>query len=606
MLTSGMEYGSILRKLNRQDIHIALIILVGVISYANTMNVPLIMDDTNLSGYDNLNILEIMLNGGVRRIADITFIINSKIHGLRVTGYHLVNLTIHLLASAVLYSVVSHIITSLNIVYKLTEDTAFVRRFVPFAVAIFFVSHPVQTQAVTYIIQRYTSLATLFYLLSVLLFLKCRLKIEKDAPRIHAFLWAGASLAAWLLAMGSKQIAVTLPLMLLLIEITLFRGKFVNKRFFLACGTFFLIVLCAGIVKWHDSSWYDFLYDLNRATSEDHTASRITYFSTQTRVVATYLRLLCLPVGQSLLYDYPVYRTLLSAPVIASLALHTFIISTAFVLLSRSQKNLCSQDKLRGVLQRLASLGIAWFYVTLSVESSIFPIRDVIFEHRIYLPSIGFFMTVTAVIALITLYRQTAAWSIIALACIVLAGTTISRNRLWSDTLMFWQDTAKKAPNNGFATANLGGAYLAHDMPEKALPLFVRAINMNAPFQAFNLGEALIRLKIDRSRFTTGRELLFTEKALASNRIDGVSLMKYDAAIRNNLGLAYEYLGEPENARRNYIFSTRINPAYDLAWYNLGLLSQRSGDRDQAVNALSQLNKLNSPLAESLASSLSD
>ena len=596
----------ILSKLNRQSIHIALIILVGVIAYANSMNVPLTMDDANLFGYDNLNISEIMLNGGVRRIADITFIINNKIHGLQVTGYHLVNLSIHLLASTVLYFVIFQIIVSLTTVHSLTEDTAFVRQFFPFAVAMLFVSHPVQTQAVTYIIQRYTSLATLFYLLSVLLFLKCRLEIEKNSSRIHAFLLGGSSLVAWLLAMGSKQIAVTLPLMLLLIEITLFKGKFVNKRFFLACGTFFFVILCAGIVKWHDSSWYDILYDLNRATSEDHTASRITYFSTQTRVVATYLRLLCLPVGQSLLYDYPVYRTLLSAPVIASLTLHIFIISTAFVLFSKSRKNLRSQDKLRGVLQRLASLGIAWFYVTLSVESSIFPIRDVIFEHRIYLPSIGFFMTVTAIIVLITLYRQMAAWSIIAIACIVLVSMTFFRNKLWNDTLLLWQDTAKKAPNNGFAIANLGSAYLARDIPEKALPLFVRAINMNAPFQAFNLGEVLIRLNIDRSRFTSGREFLFTEKALASKRVDGVSFMKYDAAIRNNLGLAYEYLGEFENARRNYIFSTRINPAYDLAWYNLGLLSKKSGDREQAVNAMAQLNSLNSPLAESLASSLAD
>lgn len=596
----------IFRRLNRQVIHIVLIMLVGVIAYANTMNVPLTMDDANLFSYDSLNIYETLLNGGFRRITDITFIINSKIHGLQVTGYHLVNLTIHLLASAVLYSLVSHIISSLHVVYKLKEDTPFVRQFVPFAVAILFVSHPVQTQAVTYIIQRYTSLATLFYLLSALSFLKYRLETEKNGSRIHAFLWAGASLTAWLLAMGSKQIAVTLPLILFFIEMTLFRGRFINKRFFLGCGTVILIVLCAGVAKWYDSSWYDFLYDLNRATSEDHTASRTTYFLTQTRVVATYLRLLCLPVGQSLLYDYPIHRTLLSAPVIASLATHILIISTAFVLFTRSQKNLSSQDQLRGALQRLASLGIAWFYVTLSVESSIFPIRDVIFEHRIYLPSIGFFMTVSAIIALITLHRQMAAWSIIAIVCIVLTGMTISRNRLWNDTLMFWQDTVKKAPDNGFAMANLGGAYLARDMPEKALPLFVRAINMNAPFQAFQLGEALIRLNIDRSRFTTGRELLFTKEATASNRIDRVNLMRYEAAIRNNLGLAYEYLGEPDNALRCYIRSTKINPAYDLAWYNLGLLSKKSGDREQAVNALAQLNKLNSPLAESLAASLSD
>lgn len=587
-----------------QVIHIALIMLVGSAIYSNTLNVPFILDDTSLIGYYKLNITDILLHGGARRVADATFAINSKIHGLQVAGYHLVNLAIHLSSAAVLYFVISSFLISLPITSVPNDETAFVERFMPLAVALLFVSHPIQTQAVTYIIQRYTSLATLFYLISILSFLKCRLAVEKNVAHGWVLFLGGVSLVAGLLAMGSKQIAVTLPFMLLFIEILFFQGRLINKRFYLACGTLLLIVLFAGVVKWHNSSWHDVLYDLNHATSEDHTASRSTYFLTQTCVVSTYLRLLCLPIGQSLMHDYPTYRTLFSVPVIASLALHIFLVSTAFALSSKSRKDICLHNRLQGVLKRLASLGIIWFYVTMTVESTVFPIRDVIFEHRIYLPSIGFFMTIIAFTALITLRRHVTAWYILAAVSLVLGGMTVARNDVWNNSLTFWQDTVRKAPHSGLAIANLGGEYLALNMPDKALPLFLQAMRMSANFQAFHLGEALNQLNIDKSRFTTGREFIFPEGAIVSDRMDRMNVMKYEVATQNTSALAYEYLGDLDNAKHCYLMALSMDPAYDKAWYNLGLLSVRMGDKQQAANALFQLKRINSVLAEDLASSL--
>ncbi len=72
----------------------------------------------------------------------------------------------------------------------------------------------------------------------------------------------------------------------------------------------------------------------------------------------------------------------------------------------------------------------------------------------------------------------------------------------------------------------------------------------------------------------------------------------------NNMGLAYEYLGEPLNAREPYRAALLINPAYDLAWYNLGLLSIQLGDKAQVDNALIRLKELNPSLAESLGKAM--
>jgi tetratricopeptide (TPR) repeat protein len=232
------------------------------------------------------------------------------------------------------------------------------------------------------------------------------------------------------------------------------------------------------------------------------------------------------------------------------------------------------------------------------VESSIFPITDIIFEHRVYLPSVGFFLAAAAGTAYLVRSR-TVAWALLVTVCLALGGLTIARNNVWSDTLALWQDTARKAPNKDLALANLAGEYMKREMPEKALPLFVRALELKPDFQARTkvyLGKTLQYLNVDVARFTTGEELASYGKGELSSedriRLDGITY--------NNLGLAHEYLGEPAKAREAYRAALRVSPDYDLAWYNLGLLSVRTGDRQQAATAIVQLKKIKPYLAEKL------
>lgn len=586
-------------------LHISLIVLVGAAIYSNTMNSPFVMDDITSIGYNGkVSLLDILLNSKTRRISNLTFAINNNIHGLQATGYHLTNIAIHILAAVTLYFVAATSITALQTVSETDVKTSCMKKLVPLTVALFFVSHPVQTQAVTYIIQRHTSLATLFYLVSTLSFLKFRLALAQRSSKTY-ILWVLTAIITGTLALGCKQIAVTLPVVLFFIEVFIFRGELINKKFYLACLAIASLLILAGAIKWHESSWHDFIYDLDYATSEDHSTSRITYFLTQICVIATYLRLLFLPLGQSLFHDFPLYRSLFALPVIASIILHTLIMLLAIVLFHKSRKNLQAHDTFSGIMQRLASFGVIWFYVTMSLESSIFPIRDIIFEHRIYLPSVGFFLTVTSLIALMTHKKSIILWSVIMLTTLVLGSLTIARNHVWSSALTLWQDTVNKAPNNGLAIASLGGAYLADNKPDKALPFFLRAIEMNANFQAFHLGEALKRLNIDEARFTTGKEFIFPEGGVVSDRLDKNNVMKYEVATKNTMALAYEYLGEFKKARQCYISALSMNPDYDMAWYNLGLLSIRTGENQQLAYTIAQLKRLNSVLAINLAEKVS-
>jgi tetratricopeptide (TPR) repeat protein len=589
-------------------VHLGLIVLVGITVYSNSFRVPLILDDNYTISYlGSSKISDLILHGSSRRVADVTFALNNYVHGFWLPGYHITNLVIHLATAITLYLFVHAAIESLRGTREARSWT-FVEQFVPFATALLFVCHPLQTQAVTYIIQRYTSLAALLYLLSALAFVRARYAFDQGQIRRKTWLWGGISLIAALLAVGCKQIALTLPLMLILLEGILFRGRLLNRRFYIVCGALFLIIPAFLLFEWQQGTLDDFLYDLRQATSDNNFISRGTYFLTQTRVVATYLRLLFLPINQNLLYDYPIYRSLFSAPILASLALHCTLVITAIFLLHMSRKSRCSTDWQCAACLRLAALGIAWFYIALAVESSIIPIRDVIFEHRVYLPSVGFFITITAISALAVRNRHSgerSAWILLTVLCLLLGGMTIARNHIWNDALGLWQDTAQKSPNKGIVLANLGSEYLHRGMPDKSLRYFSRAIevNPNLDFRAKSgLGISLQGLNIFRSRFTTGQEYILAGGLLNGGTLDFSKLPQWDSVIANNRGLAYEYLGEYEKAWNVYENAVWINPAYDLAWYNLGLLSFRLGDKNAVAKAVGRLKTLNPPLAQELES----
>jgi tetratricopeptide (TPR) repeat protein len=587
-------------------VQMALVLLAGIAAYWNSLQVPFVMDDAAISFLGPKNPLDILLHGTARRVVDVTFALNYRLHGLQVTGYHLVNLAIHLAAALTLYFLVISAMAALRHSFSTGEEDPLAGRFVPLAAALLFALHPLQTQAVTYTIQRYTCLATLFYLLTALLFVRARLAYDRHGAGTGTLLLAGGALTAAVLALGSKQIAATLPLMLVVLEIFLFRGRLINRRFFATCGALSLLAALALLATWGGGSLRDAVFDLHHATSEDNITSRSAYLLTQARVVAVYLRLLILPWGQSVFHDVAVSTSLLSLPVLAALALHGAIIAGAIILFRQSARKLPAGDTSRGELQRLAALGIAWFYVAMIVESSLFPITDIIFEHRVYLPSAGFFLTIAAGIAGLVRNRK-AAWGLLTIICLALGGLTVARNRVWNDSLILWQDTTRKAPGRYLAWANLAGEYLARNRPDLAVPAYVRAIELNPGLHVSiqsRLGEALQRLQIYDGRFTTGQEYLRPGPSEGVGGQDYRNMGKLGSVLFNNLGLAHEYLREPEKARKSYREALWATPDYDLAWYNLGLLALSVGDGGQAATVLRELQRLNPELAKNLEDSM--
>jgi tetratricopeptide (TPR) repeat protein len=313
--------------------------------------------------------------------------------------------------------------------------------------------------------------------------------------------------------------------------------------------------------------------------------------------VVTYLRLLVLPVNQNLDYDYPVSHSLFDPAVLAALLLHITLAGTGVALLIGSRSRLESGDTAMGVPMRVACLGIFWFYLALCVESSVIPIRDVIYEHRVYLPSAGFFMAAAAGIAGLAACRQrcrSVFWALTLLLCIALTAGTIARNRKWSSEMVLWQDVLEKSPNKARAQYSVGLLYFRRYMPEKALPHLVRALELDSAKQKHwnTLNAAVSIIGSYQGRSSAGREY---------HEVDPGDRKAWMANSYNSLGLAYEHLGNRHLARENYRKAVSANPSLDLAWYNLALLAARQNDTPAAAAALERLRGINPPLEQAAA-----
>ena len=203
--------------------------------------------------------------------------------------------------------------------------------------------------------------------------------------------------------------------------------------------------------------------------------------------------------------------------------------------------------------------------------------------------------------------REKTVWILLAIVCLCTGSMTVVRNQEWHSPINLSRDAYNKFPNNYLAMINLCYEYLQRDMPEKALPLIVN-VTVNfpqlVPYAKVYLGKTLQGLHIDESRFSTGEEFVSPSGVKEIIDMDDATWMRWESIVCNNLALAYEYMGEQINAFKMYDASLEMNPSYDKAWYNLGLLNLTTGNRKDAEHALAQLRALNPGLADTLETTL--
>jgi protein O-mannosyl-transferase len=534
-----------------------------------------------------------LLLSGTRYMGFLSFALNYHFGRLNVFGYHLVNLLIHIGNGFLVYTLIFTLFKTPRMQSSPLDPN---RTFgIAIATALLFVVHPIQTEAVTYISQRFASLATLFYLLTVVLYLKWRLTSSESKGR---HLWYAGAWVSTVLAMKTKEITFTLPFMLLLVEAVFFE-PLTRKRW--AALIPFLLTLPIIPLSHYPQGFGEGEEIFARETNS---ISRWDYLLTQFRVIVTYLRLLIFPVHQNLDYDYPIAHTLLDPPVFFSFLflLSLFVFSLYLLFVSPRASH---PSRFTIAASRLTAFGILWFFLTLSIESSIIPIRDVIFEHRLYLPSVGFLLAGSvAVLGLLDRRRGMQAIAICALVA-VFSVATYQRNLVWRNDLTLWSDVVQKSPNKARGYSNLGKAYLDQKKWKVAIAYSRTSVSLDPNYaEPYNnlgiayenlgrLDEAVqeykmaLRLKPDYAEAHNN-----LGKAYEDQRRPDEAIREYEAATTLNpdladphtrLGNVYENLGRPDEAIREYKTALTLKPDYAEAHNNLGVVYENLRHTDEAI-----------------------
>jgi Flp pilus assembly protein TadD len=576
-----------------------LITAAAAIIYSNVLQCPFVFDDVkqivekprirDLTNY--LSLKELLRP---RVVVDLTFAINYYFSGLNVAGYHVSNIFIHLLNSYLVYYLSLAMLRKSSPPNELPNSS---NQMISLVAALLFVTHPIQTQAVTYTVQRYASMAAMFYMASVFFYLKARIihcrrksqakdtkykgKESKETTRESGRLIVAAlyilSVFSGVLAFLSKQNAASLPAAIVLVEYLFISRKWRNwkKRMPWFALAFVVWSISMGYVVGlftSEGEGIGLFEDVSAIMRDTETRSRWGYLCTQLNVLVVYIRLLFVPIQQNLDYDYPFKGGFFDG--------HTPL---AFLFLIGIVTVGIFNMKKRPVI----AFGIFWFFITLSVESSIIPIKDALVEHRLYLPSLGFVFIVSYVLFTSLAKRRSWALGMSILIIMFFCTATYLRNRVWKNPPALWSDVVSKSPRNPRGHYNLGLALAERGSLKNAVIHYSRALEIKPNYAEAhnNLGAALAELG------SPERAVRHYSKALE---------VKPDyAEAHNNMGAALAELGSPDKAVFHYSRALEIDPDQARAHNNLGIFLAHRGNFKEAIDHFSKALKIDPRLAQS-------
>ncbi len=322
----------------------------------------------------------------------------------------------------------------------------------------------------------------------------------------------------------------------------------------------------------------DILSQLAGATRGFEELTRTEYLVTQFRVVVTYLRLLLLPINQNIDYHYPVFRSLFSPVVLASFMMLAGLLAWGVFLIVRSRT--------KDPALRLAGFGVLWFFITLSVESSVIPIPMVMNEYRLYLPSVGVFLAAGTGLGLMIerVRGKRIFWHVAVLTGLfplLLAVATGIRNETWTDEVRLWQDVVAKSPLSDRAHYNLANNYMKDGLASEAIQAYRTALRLNPGHAGAhnNLGNALL------DGFRAGEAIEHFSKA--------IDLDPEFVDARNNLGVAYLSIGKYARAVRQFRKALELKPGSPQLRMNLGIALFSEGLYKEALKQMKIAEVLN-------------
>lgn len=589
-----------------------LIAAAVVVAYVNTLPNEFVFDTLlHVGSWEVSSLAEAAgrLVRSSRPVADATFILNHSIGGREPWSYHMVNMAVHLAACLTLLGVLRRIGQAIE--DQRRSDIAPPRwgsEAFAFAVTLIWAVHPLNTQAVSYVIQRHESLMGLFFLLATYAAIRCRQSLSGLSRRM----WCGCAAVACAMGMATKQPMFAAPILILLIDRTFLAGSF--KRAIATRPVLYVALAATWTILLHTS--HDMLIasgknaTVGMATSGVQTrlVSPVHYLLSQGEVILHYLRLSIAPYPLVLDYRWiPAYPERPDLWVPGLLIVGSLFAAAAIGVIRNKWWN-------------VPAMG---FFLILGPTSSVVPLGDLAFEHRMYLPLI---CVLTLLVTggwwfLCVIQRDPAGPRIAGLSCLavvvaVLATMTIVRNTDYRTPATMWPTVTRHAPHNWRAWYNLGIAQMLAGDHEGAIVSLKRALSLlvdpladahatlaEALFEAGRADEAISSQRVavgiePRSAerwWILGRMQLQARDAAATDSLrQATELDPQHFQAFNDLAAAHLAQRQPAKAIAPATRATELAPDFAPAWTNMGFAWLATGKLDEASAAFEQAARLQS------------
>jgi len=601
---------------NYKLLHLGLLVLLTFFIYANSLNNKFIYDDILLIAENNFikdwknfsklfgkDYFSLFKEVSYRPVCTLTYFVDYSLWKLNVLGWHLTNISFHI-ANAILIYLVTFLLTAdyAERTADFAEKTSSPRHpvthspsSIPLLTALFFAVHPIQTEAVNGISFREDLISFFFFFLAFYLYVKSQTPVNLSRNHLLTISRASAicyltSVICYLFALFSKEMAVTLPLVLLLYGLCFGSlGKQFKKNlsdslvrslpYFLIAGLYllgrFTIFRSPGILG---------LY----AGHPGYPGGNLyTAMLTTVKVFTYSIKLFFLPLHLSIHYEFPVAESIFEGTVILSLLILVLIL-LASIFSYRSFPSFC--------------FSVIYFFVVLLPVSNIVPLGLVIQERYLYFSCFGFCLFLAIIIAKVaelTQRAQRTSLQISRIFCglavfsvlVFYSLRTITRNCDWKDDLTLWSKVLRVYPESGMANFVLGNEYVRQGDKEKAIICYKNVLkfepfSMNAVKAFNNLG---LIYKAEKNY----------EQAIAVFKA-GLNINPHSAEVRLNLGNLYAEQKLFEEAKREFMKVIRSSPYLVEAYTSLATIYLLLGEYSEGSKTLQKIKEIDpsNPLLE--------
>jgi tetratricopeptide (TPR) repeat protein len=480
-----------------------------------------------------------------RPLISLSYLVDSRLWGDRPPHYHITNLFFHILSSVLVYF-------DLRLLLE--------KRWPAWLGALFFAIHPIHTEAVSWISGRTDVICGFFYFLALFFYLNGR--------QGRRWVYSAGSLVAFFLALLSKEMAVTLPLVIFLYNLcfdelprqgrwwNVVRARLgqavVESLPYLVVVVLYLTIrlqVLGFLIKSREGMIESF-----QGFSSLQTLGATLFIPA--KIAALDLRLLVVP--------FPLNANRLVSDLASNFGLTAWLALLAIVaVLALSVL----------ALRRAPAYAFAglFFFVTILPVSGWLSIGDFVAERFLYIPSLA--VCLVAALLCTALWQRRRTWGLVLALLIGLpwAVFTYRRNADWRDGLTFWSQTAAASPRSTIAHNHLGLEFWYRGQYERAIAEFEQVLQMDEENKdAYN---NLAGVYFSQERYQEAEACYHQAIALAPKI----------ALFHLNLGVVYERLDEPEKAVAAYQEALDLNPRLAAAYHNLGLLHSREGRWAEAI-----------------------